>query len=302
MVSKVYKCRNHKDHKFHKSYKFRKSRKNSRFQDKSTECNPVEISAPTPKLTNEFLSTFLEVPKSQNPLAEENEGVIDDIPQTGKVHFLGGVFDDITTPGSPGLIQRSVTVGSHQSLVMPIIQQSVDNVGWNFTGFPGYEAPAPHVLTTEEQKFINEKVIDTVTGLNFSLDGKSLIRDCDWEKYRVASSSPYTWDVPETDDITNYRGGPYPDSWIEQPYTQGVQDGYWVQLDNLSIGSHTIHFTGTVNYQKIDATVDYNNSGSIGDHPVEALLQYLSTLGSATQQIKYQVNVVSACQYNNMFL
>ncbi len=260
----------------------------------------VKVDAPRPQLTNQFLKTFLEIPESQNPLAEKNAGKIDDIRQTGNIHFLGGVFDDPTDPAPPPPISRSVTVAANQSLVMPVIEQQIDNVGWDFSFIPGFEQPVPYQLSTDALHYIADKLVDTVTGLSYQLDGRSVIADKDWGKYRVASQSPYTWNVPPSDDITHYRGA-YPDEWIKPPYTKGVQDGYWVQLDNLSLGRHTIHFKATIEYFKIEADVDYDHSGSIGDHPVEFLLQYLSSLDSATQDITYRVNVLPRPQFSAIF-
>ena len=261
-------------------------------ESKFSQKYEFQIGVPQPSLTNDWWTTFTSISASENPLNPENERLIDDIPQYEDIHFLGGVFSE-SRP-----IRREVTVADDQTVVFPILTSGVDNVGWDFKFLPGYEhSPVPYQFSVEDLHFLADAVVDTAKRVSLKVNDTLLISDANKNQYRQASQEPYTLDLPYGDDILGYRSS-YPNRWVKPPYTTGVQDGVWVQLDDLPLGDNTIQFTGTLDYGDI-VLKDYNSSGIIGDTPLEFLLDSLqSTNYSFSLNITYSIDVVSRPEFN----
>lgn len=246
----------------------------------------IQIGTVRPIQTNQWWTLFASIPKDANPLSLDNEGVIDDIRQPGGVHFLGGIFN------TGGAVERDVFVAQNQSIVLPILTVGADNVGWDF----GEDYPIPYQFSLSDLKTIADAIMDTATGVSLFVNGDPLINGYNMSKFRLASNSKYTLNLPEN-DIFGYRDS-YAPEYVKPPYTQGVQDGFWVEIRNLSLGEHTIRFTGTINYNEIDVR-DYNNSGVTGDTPLEALLAYVQDEFQTTSyDVTYNVDVLSRPEFN----
>lgn len=251
------------------------------------------IAAPQSELANQWRLVFYSIPASKNPLNSENTGVIDDIPQAGKVHFLGGAFEETE-------ITRKVTVAHDQSVVIPILTAGADNIGWDFSSVSGLEKlPVPYQFSLNDLRIINKAFIDTATGVSLKVNDELLISDANKHQYRVTSCRPYTLNLPPEDDILGYRAK-YPAEWIKFPYTQGMQDGFWAELKNLPLGKNTIHLAGTVNYQDIDEMyLDYNKNGIKGDTPLEYVIDlYKNFGGTSSLDVTYSVNVLPRPAFN----
>lgn len=255
------------------------------------------VSKPSADLTNDWWTTFTAIPASQNPLVKD--ATVDDIPQSGNIHFLGGLF------GS-GSVTRHISVANDQTIVIPILTSGADNVGWNFSdpdqpaysgdgSFPGL--PVPYQFSIEDLKTLAGAIIDTASGVSLKVNGALLVSDANQNQYRLASAGPYSLTLPPEDDILGYRAN-YPAEWVQPPYTKGVQDGIWVALNDLPFGENTIHFTGQVDYGNI-VVQDWDYSGSVGDTPLEYLAGLLTGAGTASLDITYQVDVLSRPAYNS---
>lgn len=260
--------------------------------NKVAEKNDFRIGVPRPNLTNEWVTTFYSIPADENPLNAASG--VDDIEQRGKIHFLVGQPALNYNPFGPP-VTRSIVVAENQSLVFPILNSMADNIAWDFGYEELYEFPI------DELGILNSVRMDTVSDVLLQVDGHTRITDGNKDQYRVASKHPYTLDLPAEDDIFGYRSL-YPEEqypgWLERPYTQGVQDGIWVELERLSIGIHTIHFEGTFNFNQIEVE-DYDNSGATGDTPLEAVLGYIRDFFPTTSlNVTYNVEVLSRPEFN----
>lgn len=260
--------------------------------ESKTSSRKFSIGTPRAELTNRWWKIFSAIPNSRNPLNPDNQGIIDDIRQTRSVHFLGGRFGVSDKP-----IIRNVTVAKNQAVVLPILTATADNIGWNFRALPGYEnSPVPYQFSIDDLKILNDEIMDTATGVSLEVNDTLLISDANKEQFRQASRGPYDLNLPK-DDIFNYRAS-NPKGWVKPPYNQGVQDGIWAELKNLPRGKNTIHFEGTINYSNI-VVDDYNNSGGIGDTPLEFLLGYVrDNFPSSSLNVSYKVKVLSQSGFN----
>src|SRR5215207_6537951 len=64
-------------------------------------------------------------------------------------------------------------------------------------------------------------------------------------EYR-ASYAPFTYRVPAADNLLQWFGAVVPGAdWPSTTITPAASDGYWVMLEPLSPGTHTINFGGT---------------------------------------------------------
>lgn len=256
------------------------------------------IGVPRPELTNDWWKTFTAIPASENPLAIG--ATVDDIRQPGNVHFLGGWF------GVSDSVTRDVAVADNQTVVFPILTSGADNVGWNFSdpNQPAYIGngsfsglPVPYQFSTKDLQILGDAIMDTASNVSLEVNGDSLISDANEDQYRQASQGRYNLNLPPKDDILGYRAA-YPAEWVKPPYTQGVQDGIWVELKHLPLGENTIHFAGHVNYGDIEVK-DWNNSHTIGDSPLEYLAEALKGIGTVSLDVTYHVTVLSRPEYNS---
>ena len=132
------------------------------------------------------------------------------IGQTGPVWFLVGSY------GGPAT--RSLTVPADTALFLPLINTLV---GGDPTNDPTFEAGG---------RTLARNFVDGVAELNATVDGNPVANLWD---YRVQSPYfPITWHA--TDPI--YPGVP--------PFFRFLTEGYWVILEPLPAGPHTLKFGG----------------------------------------------------------
>lgn len=142
--------------------------------------------------------------------------------QAGQVWFLTG-------SNVSGTITRSCTVPTGTWLFFPVFNAWADNV-----------AVVPPVsldtLIAEAAAFANARE------LHASIDGvpvKNLFG------YRAAYA-PFSYTVPATDNMLQYFGANVPGSdWPTTFIFPAASDGYYLMLEPLTPGSHTINFGGT---------------------------------------------------------
>jgi hypothetical protein len=154
-------------------------------------------------------------PGNDSPDFDVTEG------QSGHVWFLTGPF---------GTIQRNVTIPAGTSLFVALINVESSTL----------EEPPFYGATAADQLAIANGFASFITDLSFTLDGKTVKNIGD---YRVTSpqfsfTAPSPWIFGET-------GG--------TGLSTGV--GYFVMLTPLSVGTHTIHYTGAFKFS--EAPEDY---------------------------------------------
>jgi len=141
--------------------------------------------------------------------------------QSGRVWFLTGPF---------GTVERNVTIPAGTSLFVALINVDSSTL----------EEPPFYGATAADQLAIANGFADYITDLSFSVDGKSVSNLAD---FRVTSPQ-FSFTAP-TPWIFGATGG--------TGTATGV--GYFVMLAPLSVGRHTIHYTGAFKFS--DAPEDY---------------------------------------------
>jgi len=143
--------------------------------------------------------------------------------QSGKVWFLVGA------PGRQS-VYRSCRVPAGTRLFFPLLNAWADNIG--------NQPP----LTLQELKNLVGGFIEAGE-LHASIDGKPLVN---LFAYRFAYA-PFAYVLPATDNMqwpmNNYivPGVAWPSTLVSPT----ASDGYWLMLEPLSVGPHTISFGGT---------------------------------------------------------
>ena len=158
----------------------------------------------------------LALPNSVNPI-EDLDGSFQAQGQSGKVWFLAG------TSGFEA--ERTVRVPRDKAIFFPIVNNiwvTLPDMGDSPFSMAGAEQAARAAINT---------VADT---LECEVDGKALKNTAD---YRVKSPVFDAYLPIDAWGFAPYidHAGNYPDC---------VSDGYWIMLEPLSIGKHTIHFRG----------------------------------------------------------
>ena len=151
------------------------------------------------------------IPSATNPLLDST-GANCGVSQSGPVWFLAGTFGGSTT--------RSCTVSSNKSILFPIINTECSTIEGN---------PPPGSTLSGCAKYF----MDLVTALGASVDGRALKS---LTTYRVQSPS-YTFTLP-SDNILGISGCP-----CSSP---SEADGFWIIVQPLEAGTHTVHFEAAI--------------------------------------------------------
>lgn len=186
------------------------------------------------------------IPEFQGPLYDTT-GEKASINQSGSVFFLVGTFTGES-------VTRKITVKENQSLFLPLI-----NVWYN--NFPLAENNPPKA--GEELANAIKPVIDATDSLFFNLDGVAFSTD---ELFQHRETpAPFNATLPEN----NFYGEPAGSSSVV------ASDGYWLMVEPLSVGKHTVSFGGTI------SALDFrqNNTYEISVVPVPEPTAIVGLLG-----------------------
>lgn len=159
----------------------------------------------------EFWKYLLSFPADQNP-ALDPPGVNRNIGQQGPVFFLPGTFDGAS-------VNRNLTVTADKAFLFPL---------FNFVNISDPSNPE----TEEQLRVLVTQQIDAVTSLNATIDGVDIPEP---ELFAHREPSPaFSVTLPDG----NIFGAP------SGVYAPGVSDGYWLLVEPLALGTHTISFGG----------------------------------------------------------
>ncbi len=142
--------------------------------------------------------------------------------QQGQVWFLAGTL-------APGSTVRSCVIPTGTRLFFPVFNAWADNVA------------EPDPFTVEE---LMERAASFAAAkeLHVTIDGVPVK---DPFAYRAAYA-PFTYSVPSTDNLLQWFGADVPGiDWPSTVISPAASDGYWLMLQPLSPGIHTINFGGT---------------------------------------------------------
>jgi len=160
--------------------------------------------------------------------------------QSGRVWFLGGTFTTVSP--EPGVVigtaTRDCTVPVGTALFFPVIDAECATAERNGT-------------TDAELRACAQDIIDHAIDLSIEIDGVAVQN---LAAFRVQSPL-FTWGpLPENNvfqDPVNFPPG---------TTSPSVSDGYFVMVHPLSVGSHTIHFKGSVVFTQAQDGVDFTFS------------------------------------------
>ncbi len=154
----------------------------------------------------------LNFPEATNPMLQD--GAVDcSVGQSGKVWFLAGNLG--------GTSVRSCTVDKNRALFFPLL----NGLAW---------MPEDCSTVSACRGLVSEVLIDGAVNLTCTVDGTPCVF-----KSQIVRAQSDPRDIsfpPDSIAVTDwgYAPGPRPAS---------ISDGYWVMLDPLSPGLHTIRFT-----------------------------------------------------------
>lgn len=165
---------------------------------------------------------ILSIPASDSPLLDENGNRCSEGQGDSAVFFLAG-----TWTGGP--VQRECTIPSGKFLFFPIINAECSTVEVGTQWYGANEAELRQCAGRSANDFDGDSLVVTV-------DGKQLKK---LDQQRVVSAA-YRFILPENDIL-----GLGPDEALS------VSDGYYVMLQPLPLGEHSIHFGGGADWNPV---------------------------------------------------
>ena len=173
------------------------------------------------QLSAEWWQWALSIPTSENPQLDTT-GTNAVIGQRGPVWFLAGVFGG-------GTATRTCSVPEGTELFFPVINSVNINV-------PNVCGQGPDNLSVSDLRDLSAVLIDGATNLSVTVDGRAItdLRRVQSEVFAVALPKDNVFDSP----CKRAHLGDVPAGI----YSPAVDDGFYVRLDPLDIGSHTLHF------------------------------------------------------------
>jgi hypothetical protein len=177
-----------------------------------------------PVLTDEWWQWALSIPTPQNPLLDTT-GEDCMIGQRGSYWFLAGFL------GNGGVVTRTCSVPENISLFFPVINQV-------WFSSPGFCGNGDKALTVRELRVITKGIIDQAYDLAVTVDGHVL------NKYRLhrIQSQAFALALPTDNLCGDLSAG---------IYSPAIDDGYYVILDPLKHGDHTIRIQGKGAYDLV---------------------------------------------------
>jgi hypothetical protein len=157
-------------------------------------------------------------------------GAVDcSIGQSGDVWFLAGNI-------SGGLTVRNCTVRAGKALFFPILNSWCDNVGFD----------APSNLTLPQLQACAASFVDPAASLHALVDGTAVSLS---QANRGVAAFQYR--VPNADNLLQWYGAqvpgagwPYGNTPVGTVVAPAASDGYWLMVEPLAPGTHTINFGG----------------------------------------------------------
>lgn len=188
------------------------------------------------ELSAQWWQWALSIPAPVNPLAEfTDDGSVCMVGQRGSVWFLAG-----TLVG--GTVSRKCSVPAGTAIFFPVVNSMQVNT-------PGVCGQGPNeVLTVADMRVNVAKFIDGVTQMTATLDGKAI------KAMRRVRSEPFAAALPADNLFVPFCGD---DGQPAGVFSPGVDDGYYVKLEGLKPGPHTLQFTALNPSAGFDLNISY---------------------------------------------
>ena len=196
---------------------------------------PFADSQPVEQLGAEWWQWALSIPTSDNPqLDTTGENCM--VGQRGSVWFLAG-------NSGGGSTTRACTVPEGKRLFFPVI----NNINFDT---PNVCGQGPQKIPSEEWRALSAAFIDGATNLSVNVDGKAIknLRRVQSQVFEVALPEENVFDVP----CAALGGVP------AGIYSPAVDDGFYVRLNPLTRGEHTLEFHAENPSQGFALNVTYN--------------------------------------------
>ena len=186
---------------------------------------------PLKELSAQWWQWAISIPSAANPLTDVS-GANCMVGQRGDVWFLAGNF-------TGGTVSRSCTVPQGVPLFFPI----VNSVQVNTPFICGQSGP----LSVADMRKNTAFFIDGVSGVTATLDSAALTG------IRRIQSTPFVTALPVANIFVDPCGGDSPAG----VFSSSVSDGYYVKVDGLSVGTHTLQFTAANTEAGFNLNVTY---------------------------------------------
>ena len=188
--------------------------------------------------TAQWWQYAISIPTNVNPLLDAT-GADCMVGQHDPILFLVGTFY-----GGPSAPVRTCSVPAGDWLFFPVI----NSVQINVPGFCGQTGK----LSVAQLRNMAASTIDSATSMSVTLDDKSVTN-----LIRI-KSDVFATTIPE-DNIFNFPCGGGPGTVPAGIYSPSVDDGYYVLLKPLSIGTHTLQIQAkSADGFTIDVTYNLN--------------------------------------------
>jgi hypothetical protein len=189
------------------------------------------------------------LPRDKHPLFDTGNVSVG---QTGDVWFLGGAYTTIADTNGVinGTAVRDCTIPQGKSLFFPLIDAESSTAEGNGSTYAELSAHA-------------KAQIDAMNKLSCTIDGQTV---SNLTSYRAASDL-FTWGPLPTNNVfgdpVNFPAG---------TTSQAAADGYYLLLQPLTPGSHSIHFTGGVPGFLLDITYNLVITPTNGVYPPGSIM------------------------------
>jgi hypothetical protein len=185
------------------------------------------------ELSAEWWQWAVSIPASVNPLVANGDNCM--VGQHGEVWFLSGLF------GSGGTVTRTCSVPQNVPLYFPLI----NSVQINTPDICGQT----QILSVEELRANAAPFIDGASNLSVELDGVPI------EHFKRVRSKVFEVALPQDNIFNALCGGP--GTVPAGIYSPSVDDGYYVRLNRLKAGTHTLHIHAENPSQRFTEDVTY---------------------------------------------
>lgn len=191
----------------------------------------VSQADPLKALSAQWWQWALSIPTPANPLTDVT-GANCMVGQRGDVWFLAGTF-------TGGTVSRRCSVPQGVPLFFPIVNSVQVNTPFICT----QEGP----LSVAKMRANAAFFIDGVSGVTATLDSAAL------KGIRRIQSEPFVAALP----LDNIFLGPCAGNSPAGIFSPSADDGYYVKVDGLSVGTHTLQFTAANTRAKFTLNVTY---------------------------------------------
>jgi hypothetical protein len=170
----------------------------------------------------DWLKWMVVIPTNQNPMLDPDGSSAAVGQPDGSVFFLGFV------PGfTPGTVTRRFSVPEGKYLFLPVMFYEADNVNT----FP--------LLSVEELRDQAAGIVDNPIELHASIDGIEVPNLL--EHRAISPVFSFFYEIADNFHTWAFNGQPI--TGVVDPV---IADGYWLMVEPLPPGVHTIHYGGTL--------------------------------------------------------